>query len=775
MIRNASIIGLVLGMLCACAAPQAVGVADPESALPALGNIDAQPIHVYVERLHEALRSLGQPLSESEEARLAEARKTSDADQAMRMIQQVLDPHCLVGVTINPESRVKVDSGPAQLRLLQQGWTGFLVKVHNQAGVTAPLRVLSHQILSMHNAPTDQLEDRWLDAQWVDQRPLAKTLSGIELEYRILMLYSRDAGQRAAVLSFDVGQGTQELGFRNDIAITFSAQAAMPVTLGVKDEQGQPVTAAFEVRDARGRTYPAQTKRRAPDFSFHPQVYRADGETLLLPPGVYDVQCRRGPEYHAMHRRITVTDAPIRVEFKLNRWVNPAARGWWSGDHHIHAAGCAHFAQPTEGVTPDVMMRHCLGEDLKIGATLTWGPGFDYQKQFFTGRADQVSKPPYLLRYDVEVSGFGSHRSGHLCLLQLKEQIYPGGDSKNHWPTLGLNTLRWAKKQGALCGPAHSGWGLGVRTTELPNDVVPPYDSIGANEYIVDVTHKVPGPDGKLVPAVDFMSTVDTPYVWELNMWYHTLNCGFRTRISGETDFPCIYGERVGLGRSYVKVDGDLTYEKWCEGIRNGNAYVSDGLSHLMDFSLGKQKLSSGDGELRLDQPGFLRASVRVAALLPETPDKTIRPYKQVIGEVSGQSSRWAQGLRPFWHLERARLGNTRNVNVELLVNGLPVAKKTILADGLTREVYFDVEIAQSSWVAYRILGSSHTNPIFVTVAGKPIRASLRSAQWCLDGVEQCWSQKKGTYAESEMADAVAAYEHARTTYRKILSESIAE
>jgi hypothetical protein len=49
-----------------------------------------------------------------------------------------------------------------------------------------------------------------------------------------------------------------------------------------------------------------------------------------------------------------------------------------------------------------------------------------------------------LLRYDIEVSGFGSHQSGHLCLLRLKDQMYPGGDSKDHWPTLGLNTLRWA-------------------------------------------------------------------------------------------------------------------------------------------------------------------------------------------------------------------------------------------------------------------------------------------------------------------------------------------
>ena len=63
---------------------------------------------------------------------------------------------------------------------------------------------------------------------------------------------------------------------------------------------------------------------------------------------------------------------------------------------------------------------------------------------------------------------------------------------------------------------------------------------------IVDVTHD----------AVDFISTVDTPSIWELNIWYHTLNVGFRTRISGETDFPCIIEERVGLGRSYARSTG---------------------------------------------------------------------------------------------------------------------------------------------------------------------------------------------------------------------------
>ena len=303
------------------------------------------------------------------------------------------------------------------------------------------------------------------------------------------------------------------------------------------------------------------------------------------------------------------------------------------------------------------MYRHCQGEDLKVGCNLTWGPCFDFQKKFFTGKDDAVSRYPYLLHYDIEVSGFGSHQSGHLVLLDLKEEIYPGGDSDKHWPTLCLNTLRWAKKQGAVCGPAHSGWGLEVATSELPNYVVPPYNGIGANEYIVDVTHEVPGPEGKPVPAVDFLSLVDTPYVWELNMWYHTLNVGFRTRISGETDFPCIYGERVGLGRSYVKLENKLTYADWCEGVRRGHNYVSDGRSHLLDFKVNGAVMGENGSELRLAQPGLARATARAAAWLYEAPNPEMqrRPYQQ----------------KPYWDIERARIGQTREVPVELVVNGI--------------------------------------------------------------------------------------------------------
>ena len=739
--------------------------------LPVVTGADAQPVRVHVGRLKEALEFLGQPVPGPSASKLDEALKESDGAKALRGIQEALDPLCLVGVHINPESRVKVEPGPAAHRLMEQGWSQFLVKVHNEAGVTAELKASSPQALSMFNSPKEQIADRWMELKMFDGRPLQKTLSGVRLEYRIVQIYSRDAGKRAAVVSFDVGQGSQDIGFRNDVTLTFEAAPSVPLTFKVKDVDGSPTTAGFLIRDPQGRVYPSQAKRTRPDFAFHPQVYRADGESIRLPRGTYTVECSRGPEYLAESKTLSVAGDAATAEFALRRWTDPSKLGWWSGDHHIHASGCAHYEKPEEGVYPPDMLKHILGEDLKVGATLTWGPGFDFQKQFFTGKTDGVSVYPYLIRYDIEVSGFGSHQSGHLCLLRLKDQMYPGGTSKNHWPTLCLNTLKWAKKQGAVCGPAHSGWGLGVQTDQLPTYEVPPFDSIGAIEYIVDVTHEVPGPDGKLVPAVDFLSHGDTPYVWEHNIWYHTLNAGFRTRISGETDFPCIYGERVGLGRSYVKLEGKLDYDQWCEGIRLGRAYVSDGRTHLVDFTAAGVELGTKESEVRLEKPGKVTLTAKVSAMLSEKRDPAIRPYADVIARAGGKGSRWAAELKPFWHVERARIGDSRDVKVEVVVNGYPVASQVVRADGTSRDVTFDVPIERSSWVALRILGTSHTNPIFVLVGGKPIRASKRSVEWCLKSVDVCWSQKERFIAPAEKEDAVAAYEHARKVYRKLLTE----
>ena len=754
-----------------------------------LSDTPLQPLAQQVRRLEDAMNYLGQPFSVETHRKINKVLAMQDEAAAVAQLQQLLDPYVLAEVNINPESRVKVTPGAADPALVEKGTRLFLVKVINEAGVRAPLNVespntgptsLSYRSSEEHEVEQELTEsdvrERWAEISMYQRPPMWQRLTGLGVEYQVLSIYSRDRGKRSAKIAFNVGQGSQDIGFRNDMLVLFDIAPTRPITLRVKDENGQPTIAGFKIRDRAGRIYPNPSKRLAPDFPFQAQVYRADGEKVLLPAGYYTMASSGGPEFHVRTREFSVdSEGPNELAFQLQRWINPSKYGWWSGDHHIHASGCAHYKNPTEGVQPVDMLRQVLGEHLNIGSVLTWGPSWYYQKQFFSGEDNDLSKPERLLHYDVEVSGFPSSHAGHLVLLGLKEDDYPGTKRVEQWPSWDLPILQWAQSQDAIVGFTHSGWGLQVQSDELPNYEMPSFDGIGANEYIVDVTHN----------AVDFISLVDTPSIWELNIWYHTLNAGFRTRVSGETDFPCIYDERVGMGRSYVKLK-NLTYRNWIEGVRDGRTYVGDGKSHLIDFQLNGVEVGTQGSEVRIGANDTVRVEVKAAALLDRFPDPKFYNYIKRQGR-SGKISQYdrLQGklsstprkllpydVQPYWDVERARITGTRDVSVELVINGEAIAEKRLTADGRIRDLVFEVPIAKSSWVALRILPSSHTNPIFVIVDGKPIRASRRSAEWCLAAVNQCWTQKIAGTRESEKKAAKRAYDHARAVYKQRIVES---
>ncbi len=633
--------------------------------------------------------------------------------------------------------------------------------------------------------PAD-VPNRFLTVSMLDRPPQKKNLSGLELEYRAILLYCRETGKREAALAFDIGAGTKDIGYRNALPILFDCKPAVDVKFNIADFDGDPTTAALEITDAQGRVYPHQTRRLAPDFFFHRQIYRSHGESVSLPPGQYDVRVSRGPEYVPITLAVDVPETEsLEVSVKLQRWTHLAKRNWYSGDHHIHAAGCSHYDSPTEGVGPEAMMRHVIGEDLNIGSVLSWGPCWYTQKQFFSGDVSKLSTPENILRYDVEVSGFPSSHAGHLCLLNLSDDDFPDAEYLEDWPSWTLPVLKWGKEQGGIVGYSHSGWGLalpdhmpdgsrafhdrpwggapndwrGKAAHTLPDYEMPKFDGIGANEYIVSVTHGL----------CDFISAVDTPAIWELNIWYHTLNCGMTAPISGETDFPCIYDSKVGLGRIYVKLDEDqpLSYSGWVQGLKDGRSYCTDGLSHIVDFSIdgrGVGERSTADAQpSRLDIDGPKNVTVKFDAnayLQAEPTEETENIRKRRLDE------------KPYWHIERSRIDQTRNVPIEVIVNGEVAKTESLVADGEFRSFEFELEIEESSWVAVRILPSCHTNPVFVHVGGQPIRANKRSAQWCIDAVQQCWKSKQNQIREPERAEAKAAYDQAAATYREILAET---
>jgi hypothetical protein len=96
----------------------------------------------------------------------------------------------------------------------------------------------------------------------------------------------------------------------------------------------------------------------------------------------------------------------------------------------------------------------------------------------------------------------------------------------------------------------------------------------------------------------------------------------FKTRLSGETDYPCIYDERVGLARSYFKPETTLDFDNYITAIKNGRSYVSEGGSHIIDFSVNGVEPGMKNSELKVKENSALKINARVIALLQAEQDE---------------------------------------------------------------------------------------------------------------------------------------------------------
>ena len=752
----------------------------------------AQPVFASADRAVRELEDLGDPLPAHVITQLLkiEASPASDGELC-RELEVLLQPFVLVDIRINEYGMCACTPGAASPRLVQHGWRSFLMRVENPHRIQAPLVELNQGVYGVIDQKSDaartklpdsltsvpRIEDAWLEAKLA----APAELSGLEVEYKVVSVYCRERGVRTGQLQFCVDIESPESLTRPGrrrimrrmsfdtatVAATFEFDCvpARDIRFDIREPDGRSCMAAITVRDSQGRSYPSKAMRLAPDMFFHEHVYRATGEVIRLPTGRYEISALRGPEYREVHVEVDIEPETEEISVVLDRWVDPADRGYYSGDPHIHAGGCSHYNVPTEGVTPETMIRHVRGEGLWLGSVLTWGPCYYHQKQFFSGEAispaalleypelqqaqGMIWTPQptdcddeSMLRYDLEVSGFPSSHSGHAILLGLTDQDYPGTRWIEDWPSWNLPIMRWGHAQEALVGYAHCGYGLSVGTDELPNYIVPAFQSIGSNEIIVDVP----------LGAADFQGGAEIAPAAELNVWYHLLNVGYPTLMLGETDYPCIYDEGPGVGRTYVRLpeapQGSRALEAWITGLQDGASYFGDGRSHVFDLAV--------NGDLSREQiaeaAGPVQVTATVAAFLPEHPP-------------AQPPGRPAYSAPVGWHLERARIGASRIVVLEVVVNGVAVASQEIVADGTEHEVAFDVTLERSSWVAMRILHSVHTQPIFVEINGKPIRASRRSAQWLHDSVDALWTAKSGFIRDSERDAAREAYDAAQTTY----------
>jgi hypothetical protein len=171
------------------------------------------------------------------------------------------------------------------------------------------------------------VRDRWAEITIFDKPPMPPRLRGLPIEYAILQVYSRDAGQRSASLKFDVGQGTADIGFRNDVEICL---------MRVRRIRQAPV--ARRAGKARNRGVPGQRRSGSrlsepveeagtrpsvsgPGLSFrwrHDRVFQTVGSRW---------RCRADRVVRRRNTRIQCLDGPTEIAFvsaALDRYRRPA-------------------------------------------------------------------------------------------------------------------------------------------------------------------------------------------------------------------------------------------------------------------------------------------------------------------------------------------------------------------------------------------------------------------------------------------------------------------
>ena len=368
----------------------------------------------------------------------------------------------------------------------------------------------------------------------------------------------------------------------------------------VVDRAGKPLSARVSVTTREGRGYAPDDAWRHADEAFDRAerqfeyaYFHSDGSAeLTVPAGDVHVEVWRGPEYEVARGDATVpAEGRLVYSVVLERLADLPARGWWSGDLHVHMNYGGAYRD-----TPRRLAFKSAAEDLHVVENLIVNkeqriPDIAY----FRTDKDPVSTATFLLMHGQE---FHTSVWGHLGLLGLSSHYlvpdyagYPNTAASSLAPT-NATIADLAHEQQALVGYVH------------PFDTKPdPFDTNAALNYELPVDVAL----GK----VDYLEVMGySDHLITSEIWYRLLNCGFRIPAAAGTDaFPNFASLRgpPGLVRTFVQSGTTLDHRRWLAGIKAGHTFVTN--APLLEFSLNGRGIGE---ELRLSAGGH-RLSARVS------------------------------------------------------------------------------------------------------------------------------------------------------------------
>ena len=493
----------------------------------------------------------------------------------------------------------------------------------------------------------------------------------------------------------------------------------------VVDRAGQALSARVSVTTREGRGYAPDDAWRHADEAFdraerqfESAYFHSDGSAeLTVPAGNVQVEVWRGPEYEVARADVTVpAQGRIVYSVVLERLADLPARGWWSGDLHVHMNYGGAYRN-----TPRRLAFKSRAEDLHVVENLIVNkeqriPDIAY----FRTDKDPVSTATFLLMHAQE---FHTSVWGHMGLLGLSSHYllpdyagYPNTAASSLAPT-NATIADLAHEQKALIGYVH------------PFDTKPdPFDTTAALNYQLPVDVAL----GK----VDYLEVMGySDHLITSEIWYRLLNCGFRIPAAAGTDaFPNFASLRgpPGLVRTFVNSGATLDHRRWLSGIKAGRTFVTN--APLLEFSLAGRGIGE---ELRLSA-GSHRLSARVSM----------------------------RSNVPIDH-------------VEIIGNGKVVATIPLSGNRLTANDTVVVPVTASGWFVLRAYAEratmpvldlypfGSTSPIYVQIGDKPVRSAVDAAfflRW-IDRIESTTRASTAWNSPGEQAGALRALAEARAVF----------
>src|SRR5215467_1637420 len=270
---------------------------------------NSQPVFASIKRAIAALAAIGQPVSAADAKLLETFAERQDAS-AVEAAEKILSKYTLANVTLQSDGYADTVAGAAPKRLVEEGWTAFLVRVANPSGQVAKLNV--NGIRTTISTPSTGasragvwdtvnlatfVSNIWYRNELYQLPPIGPSLSGAAIDYQVIQIFSRDRGKHEMRLDFwtstDPMAGAHSASAYRGVHLGFDCVPSSDVALHIRDTDGRACMASLIIKDKLNRVYPFQAMRLEPDMYFQPQIYRADNETVRLPEGEYTIEARR--------------------------------------------------------------------------------------------------------------------------------------------------------------------------------------------------------------------------------------------------------------------------------------------------------------------------------------------------------------------------------------------------------------------------------------------------------------------------------------------------